>query len=177
MRIAIIGGGTAGLTTAYLLHEAHEVTLFEREAHLGGNVRTLNGNVPCDALESGVCENGVLGFHRVHYPVTMRLLEHLGAEARPHFGSAGYFYADGFHVLLPSPQLFRDEGVTTALRHAGRYLRCSGVGSVLRLFLTYGRARRLDRLAARPLRPFLPPPESRLGKSLRAAIMLSLSTP
>ena len=48
MRIAIIGGGSAGLVTAHLLDGVHEVTLFEREPILGGHVRTLNRNVACD---------------------------------------------------------------------------------------------------------------------------------
>ena len=41
MEIAIIGGGAAGMVTARLLDEAHDVTVLEREAVLGGHVRTL----------------------------------------------------------------------------------------------------------------------------------------
>lgn len=40
--IAIIGGGVAGLTAGYLLHDRHDVTLFEKENRLGGNVYTLD---------------------------------------------------------------------------------------------------------------------------------------
>lgn len=40
-RIAVIGGGIAGLTAAYLLSRKHEVTLFERSDRLGGNAFTL----------------------------------------------------------------------------------------------------------------------------------------
>ena len=45
MKIAIIGGGSAGLVTAHLLDGAHDVTIFEKAPILGGHVRTLNRNV------------------------------------------------------------------------------------------------------------------------------------
>ena len=47
MRVAIIGGGSAGLVTAHLLGGTHDVTLFEKSPILGGHVRTLNRNVSC----------------------------------------------------------------------------------------------------------------------------------
>ncbi len=47
MEVAIIGGGAAGMVTARLLDDAHEVTVLEREAVLGGHVRTLGGNLRC----------------------------------------------------------------------------------------------------------------------------------
>jgi len=40
-KIAIIGGGIAGLTAAYLLHEKYDVTLFEKSGRIGGNAYTL----------------------------------------------------------------------------------------------------------------------------------------
>lgn len=40
-KIAVIGGGIAGLTAAYLLHEKYDVTLFEKSDTLGGNAYTL----------------------------------------------------------------------------------------------------------------------------------------
>ena len=39
-RIAIIGGGIAGLTAAYLLNDKYEIALFEKENRLGGNAYT-----------------------------------------------------------------------------------------------------------------------------------------
>jgi protoporphyrinogen oxidase len=36
MRIGIIGGGLAGLVTAYSLAETHEVVVFEQGSELGG---------------------------------------------------------------------------------------------------------------------------------------------
>lgn len=39
-RIAVIGGGIAGLTAAYRLSRAHDVVVFEREAAAGGKIRS-----------------------------------------------------------------------------------------------------------------------------------------
>lgn len=83
MKIAVIGGGAAGLTAAYLLDTAHEIHLFERHPILGGNVRTLGANVTCSRLEEGViAENGVSWFHKSTYPNTHRLLDELQVRQR-----------------------------------------------------------------------------------------------
>ena len=42
MRIGIIGGGAAGLTTAWLLDGDHDVTVFERDDRLGGHAHTID---------------------------------------------------------------------------------------------------------------------------------------
>lgn len=50
MKIGIIGGGTAGLTAAWLLEQDHEVVLFEQHDQLGGHVDTLyheDGPIEC----------------------------------------------------------------------------------------------------------------------------------
>ena len=41
MKIAIIGAGISGLTVAYRLSPAHEVTLFEANYYLGGHTNTV----------------------------------------------------------------------------------------------------------------------------------------
>lgn len=74
MKIAVVGGGIAGLSAARLLHPAHDVTLFERSARLGGNaysVRTRDG-VDVDIA--------VAVFGRAGYPNFYRLLDELGVE-------------------------------------------------------------------------------------------------
>lgn len=40
-RVAIIGGGVAGLSAAYLLNQKHQITLFEKDDRVGGNAHTL----------------------------------------------------------------------------------------------------------------------------------------
>jgi predicted NAD/FAD-binding protein len=45
MRIGIIGGGAAGLATAWLLEQDHDVTLFEKDDRLGGHAHTVDIDV------------------------------------------------------------------------------------------------------------------------------------
>ena len=42
MKIAVVGGGIAGLGAAWALSRCHAVTLFERETRLGGHANTLH---------------------------------------------------------------------------------------------------------------------------------------
>ncbi len=39
-KVAIVGGGIAGLTAAYMLNKKHDITLFEKSWRLGGNAYT-----------------------------------------------------------------------------------------------------------------------------------------
>ncbi|PTB87650.1 FAD-dependent oxidoreductase, partial [Pseudidiomarina aestuarii] len=42
MKIAIIGSGIAGLTSAWLLHRKHDVTVFEKNDYIGGHTHTID---------------------------------------------------------------------------------------------------------------------------------------
>ncbi len=105
MRVAIVGGGAAGLATAWLLDAAHEVTLFEKEPILGGHVRTLGGNVPSRALPAGVrLDAGVIELDRHNFPAVHAWLAALGV-ATPELdggGSTTLFLADGRHLRTPA---------------------------------------------------------------------------
>jgi len=76
-RIAVIGGGISGNLAARLLHDDHDVTLFEAGAYSGGHART----VACDV--EGTRHDADIGFmvfnHRT-YPNFCRLLKILGVE-------------------------------------------------------------------------------------------------
>ena len=68
-RIAIVGGGIAGLAAAYLLSRSHCVSVFEAEPSFGGHARTitagLNGDQPVDT--------GFIVFNYVNYPHLTRM--------------------------------------------------------------------------------------------------------
>ena len=96
MRIAVVGGGASGLITAHLLDKVHEVHVFEKEPILGGNVRTLNGNVRNVPLDPGiVIENGVLAFNVAGHPHVLSLLKDLDVECHSVGSGSGLFLADG----------------------------------------------------------------------------------
>ncbi|MGA0849780.1 MAG: NAD(P)/FAD-dependent oxidoreductase [Chthoniobacterales bacterium] len=79
-RLAVIGGGIAGLGTAWLLRNRYEVTVFERERHIGGHSNTVevdeNGRrVPIDT--------GFMVFNKVTYPYLVRLFDALRVPIKP----------------------------------------------------------------------------------------------
>ena len=93
MRIAIVGGGSSGMATAYWLDkQKHHVTVLEREPILGGHIRTLNKNVAPNQSECNeILENGVLEFPTVFYNF-VALMQELGVELEPvQIGSALFF--------------------------------------------------------------------------------------
>lgn len=73
--IAVVGGGVAGLTAAYLLQRRHKVTLFEADGRLGGHTHThevpsaRGGTVPVDT--------GFTTFNKACYPTLTRLFREL----------------------------------------------------------------------------------------------------
>ena len=78
MKIAIIGSGIGGISTAWLLSPSHEVDLYEAEPWLGGHTRTID--VDCGAGPFPV-DTGFQVFNRRTYPNLTRFFEHLGIDA------------------------------------------------------------------------------------------------
>jgi len=123
MRVAIVGGGAAGLVTAYLLSGHHQLTVFEARSMLGGHVRTLHGNVPCESLDPRFClDAGVVEFDEHHFPTLGRLLDELKVERRPAPGTTALFLADG--------RRFRSRG-NIALGGGGRLERLAATARLL----------------------------------------------
>lgn len=74
-RVAIVGGGMAGVSCAWLLDGANEVVLFESRSTLGGNVRTVDVEVGGANYRVDL---GAQFFHPAAYPAYTQLLEQLG---------------------------------------------------------------------------------------------------
>ncbi len=89
MRIAVIGGGAAGMATAYLLDkEGHHVTVFERQPILGGHIRTLNKNLkPSNFVCNKVLCHEILESGPLEFPTTfynfVALMQELEVELVP----------------------------------------------------------------------------------------------
>lgn len=84
-RIAIIGGGIAGLTTAYLLNDRYDITLFEKTGRIGGNAYTYT------ARDGDRADIGVMSFVKPVYKNFFKLIGRLGIKTRIYPGLAGSF--------------------------------------------------------------------------------------
>lgn len=84
-RIAVIGGGIAGMAAAHLLGGDHAVVLHEAEPRLGGHARTVlagrRGDQPVDT--------GFIVFNHVNYPGLTALFGRLGVPTAPSAMSFG----------------------------------------------------------------------------------------
>ena len=98
MKIAIIGAGAAGMSTAYLLNKQHDITVFEKQSILGGNIRTLNKNVTGVDLDSKlVLDCGVLEFQTAHFPNFHKLMKALNVKMEQGQTSSELFLANGHY--------------------------------------------------------------------------------
>jgi uncharacterized protein len=75
MKIAIIGSGIAGLTSAYLLNRSHDISVFEAGDWIGGHTHTVDVQV---AGQGYAVDTGFIVFNDWTYPNFIRLLSQLG---------------------------------------------------------------------------------------------------
>jgi len=75
LKIAVVGGGVAGITAAHQLQKVHQVTLFEANDYVGGHTNTLE--IP-DGPDAGTpVDPGFIVLNDRTYPVLNRFLEKL----------------------------------------------------------------------------------------------------
>ena len=71
MKIAIIGTGVSGLTTAHLLHKQHNITVYESADHIGGHVNTIDLD---EGEETVSIDTGFIVFNDWTYPNFEKLI-------------------------------------------------------------------------------------------------------
>ena len=79
LRIAVVGGGIAGLSAAWMLGSKHAVTLFEADGRLGGHANTVEAR---DAGGVTPVDTGFIVYNPPNYPNFTALLEHLGVPSQ-----------------------------------------------------------------------------------------------
>jgi len=77
-RIAVVGAGISGLSSAWLLSQKHDVTLYEAGTYLGGHTHTVD--VTLDGMTHPV-DTGFLVFNTATYPHLTALFAHLGVSS------------------------------------------------------------------------------------------------
>ena len=77
MKIAIIGSGISGLTSAYLLNRKHDVTIFEANDYIGGHTHTHN--IDFDGNNYSI-DTGFIVYNERTYPNFIKLLDQLNIE-------------------------------------------------------------------------------------------------
>jgi predicted NAD/FAD-binding protein len=80
MRIAIVGAGISGLVAARLLHEKHEISVFEEADWIGGHAHTVDVEV---GGERHAVDMGFIVYNERNYPHFTGLLASLGVETQP----------------------------------------------------------------------------------------------
>ena len=78
--IAIIGGGITGLGAAWLLHKSHQVTLFEKNAYIGGHTHTIEVETPDGATLA--VDTGFIVYNERNYPNLVGLFNELDIPTR-----------------------------------------------------------------------------------------------
>jgi predicted NAD/FAD-binding protein len=79
MKIAVVGAGISGMSAAWLLNQAHHVTLYEAQPRLGGHSQTVDapaarGDIPVDM--------GFIVYNELNYPNLTALFSHLSVPTK-----------------------------------------------------------------------------------------------
>jgi len=80
LHIGVVGTGIAGLSAAWLLARQHRVTVFEREAQLGGHSNTARARVGGEEVD---VDTGFIVYNERNYPELTALFDHLAIPTEP----------------------------------------------------------------------------------------------
>ena len=72
-RIAIIGTGISGMGAASILHPYHDITVYEKNARIGGHSRTVDVLTPDGIIP---VDTGFIVFNKQNYPLLTKLFAH-----------------------------------------------------------------------------------------------------
>ena len=104
MKIAIIGSGISGLTAAYLLHDEHELTLYEANDYIGGHTHTHELEFEGKTWR---VDSGFIVYNENTYPNFIKLLQKLKIDTQK--------TSMGFSVKAPGQKLEYSGGSLNSL--------------------------------------------------------------
>ena len=77
-KIAVVGSGISGLSSAYYLSKNYKVDLFEKNSYFGGHTHTQK--IKCRGKNINV-DSGFIVFNEINYPNLCNLLEELNVKS------------------------------------------------------------------------------------------------
>lgn len=80
-KVAVVGSGISGISTAWFLSQRHEVTLFEKNLTLGGHTNTLDVTLPNG--EHTAVDTGFIVYNEPNYPLLKAMFAHLNVDTYP----------------------------------------------------------------------------------------------
>ena len=80
LNIAVIGGGIAGMAAAWLLHQRHQVTVYERNSYIGGHSNTVDAPTAGHATP---VDTGFIVYNEQNYPNLTALFRHFDVPTKP----------------------------------------------------------------------------------------------
>ena len=133
MRVAVVGGGIAGIAAAHYAQRFADVTLYESNAVLGGHTDTHNLFVDDRTYP---VDSGFIVFNTGNYPLFSRWLADLRVRSKPTVMSFAVSAADGleygttgFKALFCHPGNLAKVGFLAMLRDIRRFhLRAARIG-------------------------------------------------
>lgn len=75
LSIAVIGTGISGMSAAWLLNNAHDVTVYEKDDRIGGHSNTVTAS---DGVTDTPVDTGFIVYNEKNYPNLIALFDHLG---------------------------------------------------------------------------------------------------
>jgi uncharacterized protein len=125
-KVAVIGGGIAGLGAAWLLRNNFDVTLFERGHYPGGHSNTVDINEEGRLLP---VDTGFMVFNKVTYPNLTRLFTQLGVPIKPttmsfsvqHCASGLEYNGAGINLLFGQRRNILNPRFWALLNQIGRF--------------------------------------------------------
>lgn len=99
-KVAIIGGGAAGLVSAWLLEQHHDVTLYEAENHLGGHADTVEIKIDDTTV---AIEAGAEFFNEPFYPHFLKLLRYFNIPLNTYTLVSTFYNVNGKDIIILPP--------------------------------------------------------------------------
>lgn len=103
MKIAVIGSGISGLSSAYFLAQRHEVTLFEADSRVGGHTNTIDVPLPDGGIQA--VDTGWIVYNGKNYPNLTALFSELDVRTRATGMSFAVSIGDGRYEWKGSDQI------------------------------------------------------------------------